>query len=105
MMKSRICSYSIFDRRLYSSTAAGSWLRVGSRRDQAHHPRLDQVDAGRLQRLHEAAGQAQGHDVLVPGLLARPVVNRSSRGSARGAPSRFAIRVAAASSSLMNGLE
>jgi hypothetical protein len=40
-------------------------------REQLHQPRdpdHDQVDRGRLQRFDEAAGQAQGDAVLVPGL-------------------------------------
>jgi hypothetical protein len=40
--------------------------------DQALDRRLDQMDAGRLDRLEEAAGQADGDHVAVPGLLAHP---------------------------------
>ena len=36
--------------------------------DQAYHGADGEVDAGRLQRLDEAAGQAQRYHVLAPGL-------------------------------------
>ena len=43
---------------------------VGEQAQQSLDARLDQVDAGRLQWLHEAAGEPQGDDVPVPQLPA-----------------------------------
>ena len=43
---------------------------VGEQREQPRDAGLDQVDAGRFQRLDEAARQAERDDVAVPGELA-----------------------------------
>jgi hypothetical protein len=77
-------------------------------RQQANHPdhsRLDQVQAGGLQRLQEAAGQADGDAILVQIFRRLPVVKRMRKGSARWAPSRLSSRTRSASSSSICRLE
>ncbi|MDQ1091637.1 hypothetical protein QE400_001050 [Xanthomonas sacchari] len=58
--------------------------------DQAHHGADGQVDAGRFQRLDEAAGQAQGHHVLVPRLQPAPAAERHQP----RIPQRWAVDIA-----------
>ena len=72
MMKSRMRSSSAL--RLVV-VARGERLAIAAERehlDQARDADLDQVDAGRFERLDEAAGEAQRDAVPVPGLAAPP---------------------------------
>lgn len=68
---------------------------------QARDRCLYQVDACRLQGFEEARREPDCHDVLVPPESRIPVLKRNVLGSASASPSRFASRVAVASSSLM----
>ena len=93
-MKSRTSSNSNRAWRLYSSMSA---LRESGRREQREQPvdaGLDQVDAGRFQRLEETRRQTDRDDVLLPGLRAA-VPARSEPGAGRPAasPSRLASKV------------
>jgi hypothetical protein len=71
MTKSRIRSTSVIATRSYSSRTAGSKSSVG-KKASSFECRLDEVEAGRFERLDEARRQADGDDIGVPEQLASP---------------------------------
>ena len=88
--------------RLYSSRSSGIEALVREEREQPGDAGLDQVDAGRFERLEEARRQAERDARSVPGFLRRPVVNREApRLGERLRPQDWRAELAAASSSSM----
>jgi hypothetical protein len=63
----------------------GITIPIREQRQELGNTALDQMDAGRFQRLEEPAGLAAGNDILVPGLA--PAAARRVR-KARPAPDR-----------------
>ena len=100
MMKSRTSSKTSCICRLYSSRSTGAKRRSGNSASSLAMPLWIEVDAGRFERLDEAARKAQRDDVArsTPARR-RPAVKRRCRGSASGSPSRLASSNCSASSS------
>ena len=67
-MKSRTRSHSKSDWRLNSSIVAWSVAPSGKQPHEPDRRRLDEVDAGRFQRLEEAGGKAERDAIAVPHL-------------------------------------